>query len=817
MLGKVFDMSGLFKGAKRQAEPENGFRRAMNVWQDRTGKWRPKGEQAAFNTPTSPFSDTSILRTGFSRRFKDGIFSCYMGNYNFAGAPYSAASTKNFFQYVDKTGADITPVWNSSSANLAPDWGDWSFGRDSYPNVVVGNKIFFKAGTLPLLKFDGVQVVRAGLPCPELRCTSYNTAGIERYIRAVNVRIGFDGGLVSSQYLQFPVNTGGTTTMNFQSGTPNVKPGVSKCLPSSSVSPSLSEDLMDDLAIVNRGVTALWTVGATTITTPHAGCQNVTAGRWVIFAGYTDGSGYTSGEGLGYLYALKVISVTNPSGIGVVTFDINGKYYSRANLTWLDRKFTGTEFPFNAGASGGGSWGASIWTLLYSSSGVNPTGAFTLCGQIPLLPTTWAVATYFTIQYTYTGVTDYFGGQTSADLASWYDLGTIKIPFPYQFDGYKPGIVGLTKYQGLLLSYDRNAIYFSDTSGGGSDEMISGLSNFVPLGSEYGGIVCVEGCEDFIFISRERKNYVLVGDIASGNFTIAECDSETSGAFGSTSGIAIKGGVAYMSRQGIFFCTSSGQISEFSVGLSRLFGTAREFTTDPDNVSFRPYLMTDLTAPSSSTAFDGWDGNIVKMKYDPDRGLLGILYGKKYAVGAPATTDKYSILAINLNTGAVFEWKTDSTPNDIVVTDLEFLGHYDQTTGKFKGSLVQCGAALTREDITATRGSKRFFLTSWLTGGEPSLEKQAKQVKFYGQMTSCQIYHQENWEGFTSLTDIAAPRTNATYPSANNQNANLFEHKQRLNTSRCQAVSIGFEPLDDNFSLEGYEIEWDLIQETVKK
>jgi hypothetical protein len=723
MLGKVFNMSGLYKGPLRQAEPEGGFRRAMNVWQDRTGKWRPKGEQADLAALIDPYEGVPV-RAGFTRRFKEGVFSCFLTNYSSPYVANSPTDSANFFQYTLKDGTDRTPSYNIEGF-LGPDFGDWSFGRNSYPNTVVGNKLFFKAGTLPLLKFDGTQIVRAGLPVPKVGCAQYNTTPT-RWVKLVQGRIGFDGGLVASGVLKFPVNSN-NITLNVSSG---------DLIGSTSVTPTyrdsaISDSFLDDTSFMERNTGVNWTynAGAGTMTCTMVAGSNAISQDWMMFSNIE--LAVTESY---HIFAMKVLSVVG----NVVTFDANGKGYSKANLSWVDVLITTSLASFAAAATTT-KWGGSIV------------------------------------------------------------------------------VVGLTKYQGLLLSYDRNAIYFSDTSGGGSDEMISGLSNFVPLGSEYGGIVCVEGCEDFIFISRERKNYVLVGDIASGNFTIAECDSETSGAFGSTSGIAIKGGVAYMSRQGIFFCTSSGQISEFSVGLSRLFGTAREFTTDPDNVSFRPYLMTDLTAPSSSTAFDGWDGNIVKMKYDPDRGLLGILYGKKYAVGAPATTDKYSILAINLNTGAVFEWKTDSTPNDIVVTDLEFLGHYDQTTGKFKGSLVQCGAALTREDITATRGSKRFFLTSWLTGGEPSLEKQAKQVKFYGQMTSCQIYHQENWEGFTSLTDIAAPRTNATYPSANNQNANLFEHKQRLNTSRCQAVSIGFEPLDDNFSLEGYEIEWDLIQETVKK
>jgi hypothetical protein len=804
MLGKVFNMSGLYKGPLRQAEPEGGFRRAMNVWQDRTGKWRPKGEQAELAAWIDPYEGVPV-RAGFTRRFKDGVFSCFLTNYSSPYVANSPTDSANFFQYTLKDGTDRTPSYNIEGF-LGPDFGDWSFGRNSYPNTVVGNKLFFKAGTLPLLKFDGTQIVRAGLPVPKVGCAQYNTTPT-RWVKLVQGRIGFDGGLVASGVLKFPVNNN-NITLNVSSG---------DLIGSTSVTPTyrdsaISDGFLDDTSFMERntGVNWAYDAGAGTMTCTMVAGSNAISQDWMMFSNIE--LAVTESY---HIFAMKVLSVVG----NVVTFDANGKGYSKANLSWVDVLITTSLTSFAAAATTT-KWGGSIVMMVYSSATEN--GTFLLSHTFTMRGLDGFTGPYSVtcnaINTPATASNFFFGGQTTSDIQGWYDIGTVKQQFPYSsIDPTSPGILGLTKYQGQLLSYDKKAIYFSDTTAGGSDEMISGFTSFVPLGSENGDIVCVEGCEDFIFISRERRNYVLVGDISTGNFTISECDTETTGAFGSTSAIAVKGGVAYVSRQGIFFCSSSGQIAEASSGVGRLFGSSREFTEDPDNVSFQPYLMTDIVQPTN-VGFDGWDGNIVRMKYDADRNILGVLYAKKWAVGAADPDDKYAILAMNLKTGAMFEWKTDSgTSTDVVVTDFDFMGKYDEDTGKFLGSLVQAGTELTQEDISETQVSPRFLLTSWLTGGEPSLEKQVKQVKFYGQMTSCQIFHQEDWEGFTSLDAIAAPRTNVTYPTTNNQNTNDFEHKQRLNTSRCQAVSVGFEPLDDNFSLEGYEIEWDLIQETVKK
>lgn len=802
-LGKIFQMGGLYKGPNRQAEPENGWRRLLNVWQDRDSKFRPKGEQIAFYTPTSPYADTQILRTGFLRRFKDGIFHCFLGNYDFTASPYDNTSSANIFKFTNKNGVD-QEIYYNTQGQLTPTNSEFTFGRDTYPNTVVGNKLFFKATPVALTKFDGVQIVRAGLPLPYVECAQYNIAGIVRWVKLVQVRLGFDGTVVASGMIKFPVNNANITLELSYLNITSELVGLNLVSPAYRDSFRQSASYQDDMAYMVRDAAIDWIYDNVAETlTATAVSHNLSIGQWVMFR--YNGSAIFNTDA--WMYALKVTNVVG----NVITFDSNGKKYTKSNLTWDDVELTNNDVPFQMG-SAYTDVGTSQYLLIYSSTTEN--GTFLLNQTSPMYDQEGINSVPVNINLaTTTQINNFFAGQITADIQGWYDIGTVKLPFPNQ-------IIGMTKYQGLWIAYDRKAAYFSDTSLGGSDEMISGLSNFVPLGSEYGDIVNMEGCEDFIFISRERKNFVLVGDIATGNFTIAECDEETTGAFSANSAIAIKGGVLYVSRQGIFFCNASGKISEFSQAISRLFGSSREFVTDPDNVTFQPYRMTDVM-PSDFDAIPpylGWDGNIIKMKYDPDRNSVAILFAKKKEIGAPDPEDKYAVLAINLKNGAMYEWKTNPGMDDldVVVTDIEFFESYDAVSGKFKGSLIQGGVTVTREDNTAPRVSDILMLSSHQTAGEPSLEKQTKQLKFYGQMTGCRIIFQENWAPFTSLDDID-PKDSVMYPTPGNYSTNLFEHKQRIRTSRAQAISFGFIPTDTNFSFEGYEIEWDLIQETVKK
>lgn len=804
MLGKVFKMAGLYKGQARQLEPDTHFRRALNVWQDKTGKWRPKGDQQDFSDPeptddASFFIDPVVQRTGFTRRFKEGFFSAVIVDKNNALYPNDPEHQANAYHYCDKNGTTITPYYKRiSRLNVTEREGAMS--RNSHPSTVVGEKLFFKVGSLPIQKFDGVQILRAGLSLPYIDSAQYTSGAATNWLKVVHARIGFDGRMIASGEVKFPVNATNVTIKNSAADFATELVGRTNVSPSFRDSPRASANYGDDLAWMIRDGGVAWTSTPTTLMCT-ATAHNLVVGQWVMFHYGISTFGID-----GVIYALKVEAI---AGLNI-TFSSTVKVYLKSNLSWVDRVFVATDAPFSY--VGEMIVWSSIQQMVYRSSTEN--GTFLLCKMNPLYGVD--EAGYTNIIPDITVVQPFpsqaFAGQTTSDIQGWYDISTVKISFPGSDTTYE-GLKGLTTQKGLLIGHDDNAIYWSDATAGGSDEMMNGYSNAVPPGSEFGKIVCVEACEDFILISRERKNYILTGDVASGAFTIAEIKQDIEGAFSSNSAHAVGGGVVMVSRQGVYFVTPSGNTVEMTSDIDRLWGANREFDSDPDNLTFKPYKMSE--APSyTSGDFSSWDGNMIRVKHDASRGIVGILFAKRFELANPNDEeDTYAILGISLKTGAMYEWQAYSASDSpIKVHDFDFYPRYT-AEGKYNGSLMQAGVTLTKEDISSAKQAKRYIVSSWQTGGEPSLEKQLKQVKFYGQMSSCRIFHQENWEGFTSAEDIVAPRTNVIYT----QGPHPFEHKQRLNSSRAQSYSIGFEPLDENFSLEGFEIEWEMIQGGTKK
>jgi hypothetical protein len=785
------------------------------------------GQQTTFATSPSPILNATVYQTGFLTRFKQNLVKLNVWN--------TSVGMVKTFEYYDKDGNVISI--DNRDLQTSPD-NLWSvddneellYNRNYFVTTQLRNKLFFlnygidASGNYPgyyLNKFDGVQYIKAGLAAPAVTCAQYNTAGIVRYVRCIMLRIGFDGELVSSAFTQFPVNNN-TVTIGCANGTSGLI-GSAQVVPSSvdqvnDFTAGIST--LEDRSFIDIAAGSSWTYIAGTpnlwsapidytVGTP---ALNVRIGSWVMFRP-TLASRY-------FLYAMKVHSITgsfpNPT---TVRFDAtNAKGFNATTLNWDDISIPSTDTNFSSVS--GIKYGTSYYMAVYSSTSAND--GYLLNGIYPFMVNLSHTITLTTI------ATQNAFGQITVNLNEWYDTSTVKIPFLRQ------DIKGITNYANLLVAFTDEVIQFTDTSGGGCTEMVNGLSNFVPIGTEFGPITCVMGCEEFLFISRERRNYVLIGDIATGNINITECSDTGLGAWSARSAMPVKNGVVFMSREGIFFVNATGNIEPVSDQIQRLFGANREFNTDIDNIAFKPYLMTDPY--DTSNMFIGntvqWDGNIVSMKYDQDRNTIGILFCKKRVnnfqtnpgQNIPNTADSFCILGINLDTGALTEWKQDKYTQsgsefDVPIHDFEFLPKYQGISGvegKFKGSLMLAGdqAAFTLEDNTVTpTNTSKLMLSSWQTGEEPSLEKQVTQVKFFGQMSSCRIVHQENWEGFTSVSAISAPRTNVVYT----QGPNAFEHKQRLNTSRPQAISIGFVPLDNNFSFEGYEVEWELIQEATKK
>lgn len=794
-LVKRFDMKGMYQGKNRQSPPENYFRRATNVWQDRSGTYRPVYPMGI------QLGDDSgrIIQTLFTKYFQGKIFQGYA--YDTLGNG-DAIDFYDEYRTIDSSGSSF-PIKSFNSSFGALGLSGKNSDRNAYSSTTIDKKLYFTGGDGLIKKFDGYVVTRSSEPTPYFSCAQYSTSGIVRWVRIIDVRIGLDGELVASQVLEFPVNNT-TISLNI-SGTDLVG--------QPQVSPTFRQT-NDRLLSLDGDV---FSEGSGT-TTYNAGTQEIVAtcfdfranvGDWII---YKD-NGYigTSSSGLGWLYAFKI---KNISGSDLILDVSTSRTYSKANLTWVDSSTLSIDWnTLVAGETF--KYGTDRWALVYSTADATRTGAYTLRDQIPARYISITPSTFYPVSISLSSSPPpevrLFGGQITTDLASWYDVGTTKLPT------VALPVKGVTNYQNLLVSYDDNAIYYSDTTLGGSVEMLNGLSNLVPPGEEYGNIVCVEGCEDFIFISRERKNYVLVGDIATGNIRIEEVNPEVLGAFSSRSAIAVLGGIVFVSRQGVFYVNSAGTTKELSSDISRLFGTNFSTPVDPDECIFTPYKMTDK---------DGFiDGNIVSIKYDADRALLAVMYSR-FPTGVSTGWNMETSLGVyNLNNGSWYEWSGDSA------RDIEFLPKYSpsgftsgvDTSGRFEGSLILASQLFKKESIFATNATgseeREYILaTQWQSLGEPSLEKQMTQFKWWGELQTCFVSHQEDWSKY--VTPNTAPIGNLTRVRYDSEEG-VFIHKQRMNSSRAQVFSIVIKflglPLFRNWYFEGYEIEGNLIQEGMKK
>jgi hypothetical protein len=186
-------------------------------------------------------------------------------------------------------------------------------------------------------------------------------------------------------------------------------------------------------------------------------------------------------------------------------------------------------------------------------------------------------------------------------------------------------MVGITQYKGLVVGHDDNAIYFSDVGLGGSSEMISGSSNIVPFGAEFGKITAVCGCEDFLLISRERRNFVLRGDIAA-SFSLSECDLPVAGAYNSRACTnAWSGQIMFVNRTGIFSVNSTGNITELSAPIRDLF-ISNNIDNNLFNKSvFKTPAQLKISSTVGSITKPPQDGSIFQFALDPERGFVFLL------------------------------------------------------------------------------------------------------------------------------------------------------------------------------------------------
>lgn len=394
-------------------------------------------------------------------------------------------------------------------------------------------------------------------------------------------------------------------------------------------------------------------------------------------------------------------------------------------------------------------------------------------------------------------------------LNDWYNTTTKKVS-PNSADvGFSFGIGqfhSMTKYQDLLLLANDQLIWFSDTSlGGWIDQFES--SNSILIGDmQYGKITSICGTGDFLFVGRERKNYYVNGNIATGNYRVQEIAEVQVGPWNNVSSIQVKDSVVFINSSGIFSVAQGGTVQELSKKCRKNFDSFNPININED-VSFR---LTGASATYSSYS--------ISSAYDEYRGFIIFM---KREEGNPC-------LVLNVKNGDIYEWNGLYSPSSNVYANcINFIYGKYYVGGQDFSAPPSSYTSLAKYAVESFTSSRDYITeyplklyTTWLTAGEPSLEKEILQLKLFGRISANNkgliVKHYKDWNKDIAITDSQYFPIDKT-SSLDNQTQ--FSHKKRLTSDKCLSASVGIEITDPSvsFELESFEVEFNSIQTGMKR
>lgn len=398
----------------------------------------------------------------------------------------------------------------------------------------------------------------------------------------------------------------------------------------------------------------------------------------------------------------------------------------------------------------------------------------------------------------------------SSQLGAWFDVLSFKSSFN-DFKRNENPYVAISIYQGFLLLADSENLYFSDYTNGGSFEMKA--SEFGAIGdSQHGRIVSIVGTKDYLIVSRERKVYMVAGAIATDNTRIQEIPEIPVGAYSNTSMIEIYGTILMMASSGAWLINAANskkitsQISlnfkSFMVNTSGLFSTAEQnaiglnMNNYPTNAYEYPASLTGYVPRYIIAVFDSFKSKVIITDNNLDKGGQSLVFHTENAewttYNAYDTLDGYGVTAMSFVNGIMYVGSYKSSNKTARTSKEDFSTYTYDYYGRSPSRLV----------------------TTWMTQGEPSLEKQLLQVKIFGYLLGrLLVKHYENWNINSAITDTSYT------PSG----SYVMYHKQRLNSSKPMAAAIELIGTDSNnpfgqtFWIEGLEVEFESIQQGMKR
>lgn len=634
-----------------------------------------------------------------------------------------------------------------------------------------------------IFKYDGVEASSCGSQQPILSCADYISSGTG-YIRVIQHCIDFDNNEPVSEYVQYRTNTAGNTVIRVDGGATNII-GNTNVLPTAVISPIVAE------SPYFYG-TATYASNEYTITTTDTNIIFASQiGSYVIVNfQFTDSSvtGLTE-DCLGY--ALKIKSISP------LKLDATDAKYLSVNREWKSGTIA------QAGVAAAISWGTRNVFTVWASNSAN--GNYVFRGICPSFPYSTTSRT-FNIDVS-SNTTPIPGSENlmftiSPNLGDWYDTQTRKLSpnaiYPYGSVPFR----GLTQYQDQLLMWSDDLIWYSDPTLAGSFEQLN-TSSFLRVGdTEFGQVMSVCGTQDFFMVSRERKNYFLNGTISTGNYRVQEMPEAEIGSWSNNTTINVKDSAIMLTAMGVYQVLGGGKTVKLSSKIPKNFSRFNSAGVNEDVVF--SLIGTNINSAASSDIG-------ISVAYDGYRELLVFMRKGPSFSGNPC-------LVLHTASGEFYEWNgivsnaTYKATSIGAINGQFVVGFYNPTAATLGAKSLQENTSLALS-YPATFPCQMF--STWLTAGEPSLEKEVCQLKMFGNITpngttsSIKVVHFKDWSYATRITDVTF------YPVS----SSTYSNKQRLNADKVLAVSCGIELASAScyFRIESLEVEFNPIQQGMKR
>ena len=767
----MLNLGGMENSNPKTTQNPNRFRVARNVRPRLDGVITPRN---SFTTPSG--QPSNIKQYQHLKDYGTDLFKM-------------ALSSSNIYNYY---------LNNTLLPRSATQGGTVSGSNETTSSTVMSyrkNNTLYVLNSSPIsfFKYDGVEITGCGTPQPIVGCTSYTSvpASVTEWIKLYQYRIDFDQNIPTSELISFPVNStpgAGLIAIRVDSAAPNIITRTPRyeIYPTSIISANsaTSTDLffITNTQVYNAGTNDI-TIGAFehNITSASVGCYIFIAEGAVLSLSNVAWSVIGS---VGYsspitFVALRIKSV---SGANIV-LDCTGSKVFDTTLGWVNFNVSGASI-VAAGITCGF---RKVISVFQSTS---KDGNYIRNRDIPAFPES---TTYGTINMTI----DLLSPTGDINLGDIYSTTSKKLSLNTNYDfGGTTGFLGMTAYQDQLVWWNDDLIYFSDPTLGGSVEHPS-ASSFIRVGdAEFGKVISCCGTADYLIVSRERKNYYINGNLATGNYRIQDITDIEIGAWCNNGMINIKDSVIMINAVGVWQIQSGGRVTQLSKQIPRNFSLFQQTSDSPD-VAF--YLLGTTTLPIVGGVDQGLD-----IVFDEYSELL--YFCQRASDGTP-------VLVFHTKTGEFYEW-TGLSGTVNAIRSMECIGgelYFGDKNGTSSVVKKESKSSFFTQDYAATYPIKLY--TTWLTAGEPSLEKQLLQLKMFGYIntsgTRFNVVHYKDWNESTKIT-------NASYvPDSSTQ----YSHIKRLNSDKVLAASVGIEINQSTawFELESIEVEFNPIQQGMKR